>query len=283
MIDHNDPIWQQRVDEQLRDTIDQHPLKNNGGYSSLIQAVAAEARKAAPDDQYSYLKQGLEVVEKIMRAVNEDDWNLLDEECPKTEKAYWYHRNYVSLVGKKRREPYISLNGTQQAAATYLSLPYRVPALDRILVDMLVASEMFAFVDDRQPVLKKQLPPPLRWLLNNILGLIIGFSLAAFCFWIGDGNTAMNWVGGIILAVTLLDRAWSLISFPYYYSKSRAQNRRVEEVIGAMLDAYFALAGSPASTNHIDALLAKATDKGVVWPSQLMVLMEDIRARSATI
>jgi hypothetical protein len=36
----------------------------------------------------------------------------------------------------------------EQAAASYLRLPYRVDALDRLLTDMLMAAEMFAFADE---------------------------------------------------------------------------------------------------------------------------------------
>ena len=148
---------------------------------------------------------------------------------------------------------------------------------------MLVASEMFAFADEVQPILNKKMPLLLGWLLNNILSVIIGCAIAALCFWLGDGGTVMNWVGGIILALTLLGTIWSLIAYPFYYPKVRAHHTRVEGTIGAMLDAYAAIAGSPASTKHIDEMLAKATNKGAVWPSQLMVIMEDIRARSTTI
>jgi hypothetical protein len=285
MIDDDDDetIWDQDDATQIRNAVNRHPLRTDASYRRLIEAVATEVRKTESEDQIWRLNQGFEVVEAIMRAVNEDGWKLLDEEHSDTKKSYWYHKSHVRLAGKKRLEPYIAVDETQEAAASYLHLPYRVPALDRILVDMLVASEMFAFADEVQPILTKKLPLLLGWLLNNIFSVIIGSAIAAFCFWIGDGGTVMNWVGGIILALTLLGTAWSLLAYPFYYPKVRAHHKRVEGTIGAMLDAYAAIAGSPASTKHIDEMLAKATDKGAVWPSQLMVLMEDIRARSATI
>lgn len=281
--DDDEAIWDQDDATQVRNAINQHPLKSDTSYRRLLEAVATEVRKTEPGDQYWRLNQGFEVVEAIMRAVNEDGWNLLDEEHAETKKNYWYHKSHIRLAGKKRLEPYIKVDETQEAAATYLHLPYRVPALDRILVDMLVASEMFAFADEVQPILNKKLPLLLGWLLSNAFSVIIGCAIAAIFFWIGDGGTVLNWIGGIILALTLLGTMWSLIAYPFYYPKVRAHHKKVEGTIGAMLDAYAAIAGSPASTKHIDEMLAKATDKGAVWPSQLMVLMEDIRARSSTI
>lgn len=284
MIDDDDAAtWDQDEATELRNAINRHPLKKDTGYRRLIEAVATEVRKTQPGEQYWRLDRGIAVVEMIMRAVNEDGWKLLDEDHADAKKTYWYHQGRVRLAGKKRLTPYIKVDETQEAAATYLHLPYRVPALDRLLVDMLVAAEMFAFADEMQPILKKKLPLLLGWLLNNVLSVLIGGAIAAFCFWIGDGATVMNWVGGTILALTLLGTAWSLIAFPFYYPKVRAHHAKIDGIIGSMLDAYAALAGSPASTKHIDEMLAKATDKGAVWPSQLIVLMEDIRARSATI
>jgi len=283
MIDDDDAAtWAQDEATELRNAINRHPLKKDAGYRRLIEAVATEVRKTQPGEQYWRLDKGIAVVEMIMRAVNEDGWKLLDEDQAGAKKTYWYHQGRVRLAGKKRLTPYITVNETQEAVATYLDLPYRVPALDRILVDMLMASEMFAFADEVQPILNKKLPLLLGWLLNNILSVLIGGGIAALCFWIGDGGTVLNWVGGIILALTLLGTAWSLIAYPFYYPKVRAHHKKVEGAISAMLDAYAAIAGSPASTKHIGEMLAKATDKGAVWPSQLMVLMEDVTARSAT-
>lgn len=281
--DEHEITWDQDEATQVRIAVDQHPLKKDASYRRLIEAVAKEVRKTKPGDQYWQLNQGFEVVEEIMCAVNEDGWKLLDEEQSGSKKIFWFHKNRICLAGKKRLEPYITVDKTQDAAAAYLLLPYRVPALDRILVDMLVASEMFAFADEVQAILNKKLPLLLGWLLSNILSVIIGCAIAAICFWIGDGNSVMNWIGGIILAITLFGTVWSLIAYPFYYPKIRAHHKKVEGTISAMLDAYAAIAGSPASTKHIDDMLAKATDKGAVWPSQLMVLMEDIRARTATI
>ena len=88
-----------------------------------------------------------------MRAVNENSWRM-DEEASMKRK-FWYHDQYIRLAGKKRLEPYILRLDVEEAAALYLQLPYRVPALDRLLADMLIAAEMYAFADEVQPILKK--------------------------------------------------------------------------------------------------------------------------------
>ncbi|MHA6719689.1 hypothetical protein ACX40Y_09575 [Sphingomonas sp. RS6] len=281
--DDEEPIWNLDDDAQLRRAFERHPLIKERSYGSLLRAVADEAKKSDQGDRYWRFNQGAEVVETILRAVNEDGWKLLDEEERGSKKGFWYHKQHIRLAGKRRLEPYIIAQDTQEAAATYLRLPYRVPALDRLLLDMLIASEMFGFADEVQPILKRKLPLILGWLLNNVVSVAAGLAIAAFVLWIGNDNTIMNWIGGIILVLTLLGTAWSLIAFPFFYPKLRAQHKKVENAISGMRGAYVTLGGTPASTKHIDEMLAKATDKGAVWPSQLIVLMEDIRARTTTI
>ena len=73
-----------------------------------------------------------------MRAVNEDGWRMLTDDDPENEKRqYWHHKDRFQLAGKKRLDPYIIVDSTQEAAAQYLQLPYRVQALDRILLTCL--------------------------------------------------------------------------------------------------------------------------------------------------
>ena len=234
MTSDDDAIWNDYDKKHIRNAIDQHPLRKNSSYRRLIEAVSVEVCKIKSDEQFWLFDQGVGVIETIMCTVNIYGSNHLDEKNCDTNKTYWFHQNQVWLRGKKPLEPYISVDGTREAAITYLHLPYRVPALDRLLVDMLVASELFAYADEVQPILNKKMPLVLSWLLSNILSVIVGCAIAAFCFWIGDGGTVMNWVGGIILALTLLATMWSIIAFPFAYPKVRANHTAVEGTIGAI-------------------------------------------------
>ena len=110
--DDDEAVWDQDDATQVREAINQHPLKTDASYRRLIEAVATEVRKTEPGDQYWRLSQGFEVVEAIMRAVNEDGWKLLDEEQADTKKTYWHHKSHVRLAGKKRLDPYIKVDET---------------------------------------------------------------------------------------------------------------------------------------------------------------------------
>ena len=284
MIEDDDSIWDDEESKQFRKLLERHPLYKDHSYGRLIRAVADEAKKAPEGNQCWQLNQGIEVVEEIMRAVNEDGWQMLADDKHQNEKRkYWHHSERARLEGKKRLDPYITVLGVQGAAVLYLQLPYRVQALDRILLDMLIASEMFAFADEMQPILKKKLPLLFGWLVGNVSSLLVCCAAGGFVLWLGGGATITNWIGGAIITLGVARTLWSLIAFPFYYPKLRADRRKFDGIIEAMTDAYSSLGGRPASTKHIEERIARGTDAGVVWPAQLMVLMEDIRSRTLTI
>lgn len=262
-------------------------LAKDREFAWLVDAVVTAARTVEPDRRFWAAKRGLEVVEQVMEATNERSWELhhLDGDGTKSarHRTLWRHIERPVLAGKKRLEPYIIVNDVQNAAANYLSLEYRVDALDRMLVEMLVAAEMFAFADEVQPVLKRKLPLLLRWIVGNIVSLTVSAIIAGFLLWLAPTSTFMQWTAGIIFGVAVLGALWSLVAFPFYYPELRRQNRKVQDVTNAMFDTYVALGGRPASVKHIGERMAKGTDLGVVWPAQLIVLMEDIQARRSSI
>lgn len=154
--------------------------------------------------------------------------------------------------------------------------------MDRILVDMLVASEMYAFADEIQPVLKQQLPILLKWLLNNVISLLFAGIAAGAIIWMWPGSSVAYWIAGIIFGVVLLMTAWSLVAFPFFYPSVRGHLQKTRGIIDAMRDAYAALGGEPASIKHVQERIQRATDVGAVWPTQLFVLIEDIGTRRAS-
>lgn len=284
MLDDSDgwgsPDWERR---QVEAVLAEHILTKQPSYKRLLRAVADAAKDAQDADVLERLRDGIAVVEQIAQAVNEDWWRWYDDEPPDTSPRFWYHDGRPLLIGKKRLEPYIVLPEVQSAAANYLALPYTVPALDRQLVDMLIAAELLAYADEIQHVLKRKLPLVLGWLLNNLASLVVGLAVAGALYWVAPDSTVVNWLAGVVAALTLLGAAWSLIAFPFYYPQMRDLRRKTRRLADLMLDAYVTLNGNPTSTKHLEDRIAVATEAGVVWPSQLIVLVEEIRARHSTI
>ncbi len=148
---------------------------------------------------------------------------------------------------------------------------------------MLVASEMYAFADEIQPVLKQKLPILLKWLLNNFISLLSAGVVAGAIIWMWPGSSVAYWISGIIFGVVLLMTAWSLVAFPFFYPSVRSHLQKTRGIIDAMRDSYAALGGEPASIKHVQERIQRATDVGAVWPTQLFVLIEDIRVRRSSL
>jgi hypothetical protein len=162
-------------------------------------------------------------------------------------------------------------------------LPFRVDNLDRLLADMLMAAEMFAFADEIQPQLKQKLPTVLAWIWGNLKSLVIGLAIAGALLWVFPNSTIAQWVAGIVAGLTLLGAAFSLVVFPFLYPSIRAQRLKLNATVMGMTDAYTTLGGSPSSVPHIRKLVDRATDAGVVWPAPLMALLDDIADRRKAI
>ena len=265
-------------DDQVRS----HELAKSRFWGTLLAQVgrAGAAAIAADDwDRDDNIRRGLDVVETAARAVNPNWWDCDDKQSV----VGWNHQSRPTLAGKKHAEPYIIRLDVEDAAAEYLALPYRVDGLDRLLTDMLMAAEMFAFADEMQPQLKQKLPTVLSWLWNNLKSLVIGLSIAGGLAWLAPDSTVALWIAGIVAGVTVLSVGFSLVVFPFAYPGVRAQRQKFHATVMGMVDAYTALGGAPASVSHIRKLVDRGTDAGVVWPAPLMVLLDDIADRRKAI
>jgi hypothetical protein len=262
------------------DQIAHHDLAREKHWVWLLKDVGRAGLEASSDEDQldACLDRGFEIVEGIAFALNPDRWD--DTAKP---LAGWHHRRHLDLATKTFGEPCLPKLELEGLAGAYLQLSYRVDALDRLLVDLLMATEIFAFADEMKPLLKPSLPLPLKWLLSNATTLLVGLSIAALTLWLAPGSTAGHWVAGIVAVLTLGSVAWSLIVFPFVYPAARRQRQKFDGVIAGMRDAYAAMGGSPASVRHVRERVQHAIDAGVVWPAPLMALLDDIEGRRMTI
>lgn len=140
--------------------------------------------------------------------MNPNWWNCDDKQSV----AGWNHQSRPTLGGKKHAEPYIIRLDVEEAAAEYRALPYRVQGLDRLLTDMLMAAEMFAFADEMQPPLKQNPPAVLSWLWNNLKSLVTELSIAGALAWLVPESAVALWIAGIVAGVNVLSVGFSLIT-----------------------------------------------------------------------
>ncbi len=225
-------------------------LEGHRSANALIEEIStyAVSANASDDEFYDLAERGFSVLTEIANATNED-WDA-------EKHNEWRHKR-IPIVGKKFGAPYVSIIEIENAAATYLELPYRVVAIDRILVDTLIASELAAYLDTPQSK-TPSFGKALLWHLG-ILALV---------YWIADGEP-WGWIVMALLA------AWFCITSIYVGKR----NKKIKALKMSMNDTYLAMAGQPSSIKRVSKLVDAAAEIGAVWPAPLFVLLEDIAKR----
>jgi hypothetical protein len=263
-------------------------------YGRLIKAVTdaaadhAASTAADPEDSnYSELAQdGCSVVRELRSGLGcfekEGDARLL----------VWRHQDSAAQLIAKDQSPPMARYEIESAAQAYLDLPYRVPEIDRLLVDVLVALELFAYGDEAtgNKMMSGGGPSPLKlkpvrgFIFGHGLNLVLALILGA-AFW-GVSLTGLfpeSWlpaVWGILLVLWLGLLAIGVISFPRFWLAATKARKQALALLTAMNGVYAELSSSgPISTRHIERRTRAASNEGVIWPAPLFVLLDDINGR----
>jgi hypothetical protein len=186
----------------------------------------------------------------------------------------WSHRPYLAGAIKRKRLPFFYRSSVEDAVATYLKLPYRAREIDRMLVDILIAMEIAAFVDEMEYHFW------LKW------RAVKSFAQLAF--------NILFWMGALFVAQRLnfISETWAnagyfwiaMLGAPpiiYAWGRPTAREKDIDEKIEQMLFCYNALnSDAVISAPHVRELLAIAsTQKRIVWPAPLLTLLDDVMAR----
>jgi hypothetical protein len=230
-------------------------LRSHRSVISLVESVSDYSKSISADlsNHEIIAEKGFDVLEALAIATNED-WEI---------EMYqeWQHQ-LIPIVGKKQFEPYIIRREVENAVAMYLDLPYRDETLDRKLLDALIASEFAAYLDHTNSGLSTFQMRSLLWDIAIIVGI----------WWLSDGRP-WGWyaIAGVI---ALRPIAW------FFARKLRKKSR---DMLLSMRDTYDTLDGQPSSVSQIAKYVRIAEDKGVVWPTPLFVLLEDITERRTAV
>lgn len=203
---------------------------------------------------------------------------------------FWQHTR-VNLDQVKRGDaPDFNRFTLSGAVDGYLSQSARSASVDRTVVDMLVACEVYAFLDEAYG---RKLGPSrivrgngpvgcFLWRLASLVlfGLPVLAILALRRFgWI-SGEWPF-WIAGILAGLFVLESAWALIVFPFAWRRQIKNNARMGELAEAMNGVYCELEGSgPISARHIWERAQAASQSGVVWPSGLFAVLDDLTTRT---
>jgi hypothetical protein len=233
------------------------------------------------------LNEGLAVVGNLRSALIRD-WS--DKSLD-----FWDSQNTAVENIKAHKVPYIDRSSLETVTGAYLALPYRSQAMDRFLVQVLVEMEFYAYGDEmlnektfglfpaRSPLKQRHvLLAYLRGLIFN--GVLFG-GIAASALWASSrgwvSESGAPWIYGICIFLFLLFGAIGILALPFAWQKQTKARQHVLKLLSTMLKIYNELrSDGPISALYVRERVVAASQEGVVWPSPLFALLDDIISRT---
>lgn len=288
---------------------DEATLKMKRNWSlrkTLVQDVAEAALQccaATGQDLYQYSDlagEGIGIINSLEYALIENKrFDFSEDAKHESNWNFWKHDDHPHLRIRQRKYPYMDRHSIEEAATNYLALAYRAPRLERTIVDLLIALELYAYCKE---MLEKP-PMGLRWLntysplmQKHVLRSYIGGWVSSGLILLGPaylaggfgphliGETAAMWVAGIFVVLFLLDRGFSTVMLPFAWRAQYKARKQTRELMNAMARTYGELSGDgEISTKRLREVAAKAADQGVAWPKPLFLMLDDNIARKGRI
>lgn len=238
---------------------------------------------------YGILEEGMSVLSDLRFAVRAGEYDKKDEEPLRL----WSHRSQPLYDLKIKKTPSLARQDIEGVVGSYLRLPYRAQPIDRMLVDLLIALELYGYGNEilNPDYIKGLTPtPPLKQ--SAVLGWLteIGGSLAVWIV-IALGLWGLNaahlfptdWLFGAnaLLAVIFFAYAvWVSVQLPGAMLALRKRKQAILGLLTQMNSVYVELnSDGPISARHIEDRAKRAADAGVVWPAPLFALLDDINRR----
>lgn len=265
---------------------------------ALLQDVARASMQYASSQggtrrKFDELMQsGANLVDYLESSLTRDRWS---RGIPNWD--FWQHQVSPGRMIREGKCPYIERDGIISITSSYLELPYRAPRLERTLVDLLIATELFAYGDEvftplsndiRRWLPAAQSPIHQRHALLSYLSgrfwdavfLLGGAALAANLLPSLVGQTATDWVVGVAVALFFASFLFFTAILPFVWRHQARTRQKARDLLTHMTDTYAELAdGGTISTRRLRELAQRAADAGVVWPSPLFALLDDNIAR----
>ena len=229
--------------------------------ADLTAAAMQHAMKEGADPtQFERMaRQGVEIIDGLSIGLQQgcadcddpSDWN------------FWKHERKPKRLIRALNSPDMDRGSIEKAATDYLKLPYRSPALERVLVDVLIALEMYAYGYRIVPNVRFFL---FLWVIPSILLGVVGLGVGSL---LGYGN----WTAENLLWVVLLCSVGPALAAVLSWKTLLPMVRTYSE-----LESWGAV-----SSRRVHEVAVKAADKGVVWPGPLFAVLDDNIARGGVL
>lgn len=255
-------------------------------YGRLIVSLGTQAAKLAETADADTFRWD------FLTPIADFVYNLHDSvsDYHKPDPNFWRHDQFAIEKAKRGEGLTITRDQVEGAVADYLALSVRSEVVDRTLVDILLATELFAFASE---VFGKAMYSRVGVAKGNgPLGFVVGRGCSLLIFAIpiaiAAGAAAMGWLSegwttGIIVTIIglfLLETAWVTVRFPFAWRAQIRHNAKIGEILSVMNGVYSEMNSTgPISARHIRERAQAASAEGISWPAPLFVLLDDIIAR----
>ena len=187
----------------------------------------------------------------------------------------WYHKQYVmreALDGEMTDFDRMTLEGL---VGRYLDWPFRHERVDRLLVDLLMACEIFAFGRETKHQIKAQ--TAWGWIKYRFYNLLFWGAVVWLAYVLASWGWISNGTADGTLMVAVFLYILEIVISLFLARKGNPAGKLLRE----MSLAYTELSSSgPISVSRVEERAKAAGDAGVGWPPPLYVLLEDIKSRT---
>jgi hypothetical protein len=220
-------------------------------YSYLLQEMAKAASDYALKEniepfEFEHLELGraLDVVYNLRSALVRD-WT--DKSLDFWDSCSFRYNSPIDKI-KAGKVPYMDRSSLETVVGEYLALPYRSPAMDRLLVDVLIAMELYAYGDEmlnektfglfpaRSPL--KQRHALLAYLRGQLINAVLLVGIAALALWANSkgwvSESSAWWVSGICVFLFLLSAVVSTFALPFAWRQQAKERHNVAKLLSTM-------------------------------------------------
>ena len=269
--------------------------KAPGLYGFLLQKMAKAASDyALPGNidprvfEETLLNDGLGIVRSLR-------WALVRDETENPSPNFWDNNARPVEKIKAKQVPYIDRSGLEAVVGEYLALPYRSQALDRFLIRVLIAMELYAFGDEmlneetfglfpaRSPL--RQRHALLGYLRGQLINGVLFGGIAALAWWANSSGLielgTAEWITGVCGFLFLAFASVSTFALPFWWLAQAKARRNVRKLLSTMSTLYNEQrSDGPISAQYVRDRAVDASKQGVVWPAPLFALLDDIISRT---
>jgi hypothetical protein len=291
----------ERLNNEIKQWLSSGDDPNRRRYTEYGRALDAISRAAleynaeAEEDSFErLLDRGIAVVSQLRWAVQGDTQNQDEVQQLKL----WSHREQPLWEVKKGQIPDFNRAEVEAIVGDYLALPYRSQYLDRILIDVLIALELYSFADEmlnepslpgipaRSPLVRSH--PVVRFLRFRSVEAVVLLAPAGLLVLLAQNRYLSevwaNKASSVLVGIFVLSAAWGAIVLPFDWRSHKKSTRLTRSLMNEMISCYSELkTNGPVSARRLVERLGTAADKGVAWPAPLYALLDDILGRTGRI